>query len=147
MQDKSAKTTEGVFFITGKDFANAGVASCELKSILEKMGVDRGIVRRASIAAFEAEMNVVIYTPAGMMRYKVTPDYIKIVVEDVGPGIENIDLAMTEGYSTASDDIRSMGFGSGMGLPNIKRNTDELNILSIPGIGTTLEMIINIKKE
>ncbi len=147
MQDKSAKTAEGVFFITGKDFANAGVASCELKSILEKMGVDRGIVRRASIAAFEAEMNVVIYTPAGMMRYKITPDYTKIVVEDVGPGIENIDLAMTEGYSTASDDIRSMGFGSGMGLPNIKRNTDELNILSIPGIGTTLEIVINIKKE
>jgi len=147
MQDKPTKTAEGVFFITGKDFANAGVASCELKSILEKMGVDRGIVRRAAISVFEAEMNVVIYTPAGMMRYKVTPDYIKIVVEDVGPGIENIDLAMTEGYSTASDDIRSMGFGSGMGLPNIKRNTDELSILSIPGIGTTLEMVINIKKE
>ncbi len=111
------------------------------------MSVQPDIIRRAAIAAFEAEMNVVIYTPAGMMRYKITPDYIKIAVEDVGPGIENIDLAMTEGYSTAPDDIRELGFGSGMGLPNIKKNTDELNILSIPGIGTTLEMVINIKKE
>lgn len=147
MQDKPPKIAGGVFFITGKDFANAGVASCELKSILEKMGVDHGLVRRAAIAAFEAEMNVAIYTPAGMMRYKITPDYIKIVVEDVGPGIENLDLAMTEGYSTAPDYIRELGFGSGMGLPNIKKNTDELKILSIPGIETTLEMVINIKKE
>lgn len=147
MPDKQAKTAEGVFFITGKDFANAGAAACELKTILEKIGIDHGIVRRASIAAFEAEINVIIYTPAGMMRYQITPDQIKIVVEDVGPGIEDLDLAMTEGYSTAPDYVRELGFGSGMGLPNIKKNTDDLKISSIPGIGTTLELIINIKKE
>ncbi|MEW6001093.1 MAG: ATP-binding protein [Nitrospirota bacterium] len=140
------KTTEGVFFLTGKDFANAGVASSELKAMLEKMGIDHDIVRRAAIASFEAEMNVIIYTPAGMMRYEITPDYLKVVFEDMGPGIEDVELAMTEGYSTASDEIREMGFGSGMGLPNIKKNTDELKIASIPGIGTTLEFVIKMKE-
>lgn len=140
------KTVEGVFFLRGKDFANAGTASTELKAILEKMDINHSLVRRAAIAAFEAEMNAIIYTPAGMMRYKITPDYINVVVEDIGPGIEDIELAMTEGYSTAPDYIREMGFGSGMGLPNIKKNTDELKVLSTPGIGTTLEFVINIKK-
>lgn len=139
------KTVEGVFFLRGKDFANAGTASTELKAILEKMDINHGLVRRAAIAAFEAEMNVIIYTPAGMMRYKITPAYINVVVEDIGPGIEDIELAMTEGYSTAPDYIREMGFGSGMGLPNIKKNTDELKVLSTPGIGTILEFVINIK--
>lgn len=138
---------EGVFFIKGKDFANAGVAACKIKAILEAMHINHGFVRKAAIAAFEAEMNVVIYTPAGMMRYKITPDYIKVVVEDMGPGIEDIELAMTEGYSTAPDYIREMGFGSGMGLPNIKKNTDELKISSKAAIGTTLEFVINIKKD
>ncbi|MBI5188429.1 MAG: anti-sigma regulatory factor [Nitrospirae bacterium] len=141
------KTIEGVFFLTGKDFANVGVASSELKAILEKMGIDHDIVRRAAIASFEAEMNVIIYTPAGMMRYKITPDHIKVIVEDIGPGIEDIELAMTEGYSTAPDYIREMGFGSGMGLPNIKKNTNELKISSKLGAGTTREFVINIKKE
>lgn len=141
------KTVEGVFFLRGKDFANAGTASTELKAILEKMDINRGLVRRAAIAAFEAEMNVIIYTPAGMMRYKITPDHIKIIVEDVGPGIEDIELAMTEGYSTAPEYIREMGWGAGMGLPNIKKNTDELKITSTLGEGTTLEFIISIKEE
>ncbi len=137
---------EGIFFLTGKDFANAGVASTKLKAILEKVGVNHGIIRRAAIAAFEAEMNVIIYTPAGMMRYKITPDHIKVIVEDIGPGIEDIELAMTEGYSTAPEYIREMGWGAGMGLPNIKKNTDELKITSTPGEGTTLEFIIHIKR-
>ncbi len=147
MQNKCEKTAEGVFFLTGKDFSNAGVASSELKAILEKMGINHGIIRRAAIAAFEAEMNVIIYTPAGMMRYSITPDYLKIVVEDMGPGIEDIALAMTEGYSTAPHYIREMGFGSGMGLPNIKKNADEMKLSSTPGAGTTLEFIIKIKRE
>jgi len=146
MQNRYEKTAEGVFFITGKDFKNAGAASSKLKAILENMGINHGIVRRAAIAVFEAEMNVIIYTPAGMMRYKVTPDYLKVVVEDMGPGIEDIELAMTEGYSTAPGYIREMGFGSGMGLPYIKKNTDEMKITSTPGVGTTLEFVINIKK-
>lgn len=138
---------EGVLFLKGKDFANAGFAASELKALLEKMAINHGIVRRAAIAAFEAEMNVIIYTPGGMMRYKITPDYLKILVEDIGPGIDDIELAMKEGYSTASEYIREMGFGSGMGLPNIKKNTDELKISSIPGAGTTIEFVINIKSK
>lgn len=141
------KIVEGVFFLTGKDFSNAGAASTELKAILGKMGIDHSIVRRVAIAAFEAEINVIVYATAGMMRYEIAQDHIKIVVKDVGPCIEDLELAMTEGYSTAPDYIREMGFGSGMGLPNIKKNTDELKISSEPGIGTTLKYIINIKKE
>jgi serine/threonine-protein kinase RsbT len=137
---------EGVFFLKGKDFDNAGAASSEIKAVLEQMGVDRSIIRRAAIASFEAEMNVIIYTPAGILRYKIAPDYINIVFDDVGPGIEDIDLVMKEGYSTAPDSIRDMGFGSGMGLPNIKKNADELKISSQPGVGTNLEFIIHIKK-
>lgn len=146
MQNKET-TMEGVFFLTGKDFSNAGSASCELKTILEKMQIEQGIIRRAAIAAFEAEMNIIIYTPAGMMKYSITPDYVKVVFQDMGHGIEDIELAMTEGYSTAPDYIREMGFGSGMGLPNIKKNTDEMKISSSPGAGTTLEFIIKLRRE
>lgn len=141
------KTAEGLFFLTGKDFSKAGAASSELKAILEKMGINHGIIRRAAIAAFEAEMNVIIYTPTGMMKYYVTSETIRIVVKDMGPGIENIDLAMKEGYSTAPDYIREMGWGAGMGLPNIKKNTDKLDIDSVVGGGTTLEFIIYLNKD
>jgi anti-sigma regulatory factor (Ser/Thr protein kinase) len=131
---------EGSFFLTGKDFANAGTASSSLKEVLENMGVHPDIVRRAAIAAFEAEMNVIIYAVAGMMRYSITPEVIKIVLQDMGPGIEDVELAMTEGYSTAPDYIREMGFGSGMGLPNIRKNADHLDIETVVGEGTTLEI-------
>ena len=133
---------EGVFFLTGKDFTNAGAASSSLKGILEGMGIKPEIVRRACIAAFEAEMNLIIYAVAGMMNYFITPEMIRVVVQDMGCGIENIELAMTEGYSTAPDYIREMGFGSGMGLPNIKKNADKLTVNSEVGEGTTLEFII-----
>jgi anti-sigma regulatory factor (Ser/Thr protein kinase) len=140
------KSTEGVFFLTGKNFTNAGSASSSLKEILENMKSQPDIIRRAAIAAFEAEMNLIIYAVAGMMRYYITTEMIKVVVQDMGPGIEDIELAMTEGYSTASDDIREMGFGSGMGLPNIKKNTDKFSINSVVGEGTTLEFIIYFNK-
>ena len=140
------KNTEGVFFLTGKDFAKAGVASSNLKAILESMGVPPDIIRRAAIAAFEAEVNVIIYAVAGMMHYSITQETIKIIVQDMGPGIPDIALAMTEGYSTAPDYIRELGFGSGMGLPNIKKNTDKLTVNSVVGEGTTLEFIINLNK-
>ncbi len=139
-------TTEGAFFLTGRDFANAGTASSELKGILESLHVQPDIVRRAAIAAFEAEMNLIIYAVAGMMNYSITPEKIKVIVSDMGPGIENIELAMTEGYSTAPDYIREMGFGSGMGLPNIKKNADVLRINSVVGEGTTLEFSIYLNK-
>lgn len=137
-------SAEGVFFLTGKDFKNAGAASSSLKGILEEMGIPPAIIRRVSIAAFEAEMNTIIYAVAGMMSYSITTEMIKIRVQDMGPGIENIELAMTEGYSTAPDYIREMGFGSGMGLPNIKRNADVLTVNSLTGEGTTVEFTINL---
>ncbi len=136
---------DGCFFLTGKDFTNAGAASSSLKGVLEEMNIPAPVIRRAAIAAFEAEMNLIIYAVAGMMKYYITDDTIKVVLEDMGPGIENIELAMTEGYSTAPDYIREMGFGSGMGLPNIKKNADGLNIRSVVGAGTTLEFIIYLK--
>ncbi|MBI5633088.1 MAG: ATP-binding protein [Nitrospirae bacterium] len=136
---------DGIFFLTGKDFNNAGTASSNLKAVLERMGIAQDIIRRTAIAAFEAEMNVVIYAVAGMMKYRVTDTEISVTVQDMGQGIPNIDLAMTEGYSTAPDHIRAMGFGSGMGLPNIKKNTDNLSVNSIVGEGTTLEFVIQIK--
>ena len=135
---------DGIFFLTGKDFTNAGTASSSLKSVLEEMGIAQDIIRRTAIAAFEAEMNVVIYAVAGMMKYRITDTEVSVIVQDMGQGIPNIDLAMTEGYSTAPDHIRAMGFGSGMGLPNIKKNTDSLSVNSIVGEGTTLEFVIKI---
>lgn len=137
---------EGCFFLTGKDFTNAGAASSSLKGVLEGLNIPAPVVRRAAIASFEAEMNLIIYAVAGMMRYSITPDAIRVVLEDMGPGIEDISLAMTEGYSTAPDYIREMGFGSGMGLPNIKKNADELKLTSVVGEGTTLEFIIYLDR-
>ncbi|NJD55822.1 MAG: anti-sigma regulatory factor [Nitrospirae bacterium] len=138
-------TEEGVFFLTGKDFTNAGAASSSLKGILERRGVPPDIIRRMAIAAFEAELNVIIYAVAGMMKYRVTDTEIFVTVQDMGQGIPDIELAMTEGYSTATDHIREMGFGSGMGLPNIKKSTDNLAINSVMGEGTTLEFFIRIR--
>jgi len=136
---------DGIFFLTGKDFTHAGAASSSLKSVLEELGVGQDIVRRTAIAAFEAEMNVVIYAVAGMMKYRITDNEVSVIVQDMGQGIPNIELAMTEGYSTAPDHIRAMGFGSGMGLPNIRKNTDSLSVNSNVGEGTTLEFMIRIK--
>jgi anti-sigma regulatory factor (Ser/Thr protein kinase) len=136
--------SEGVFFLTGKDFTNAGAASSKLKGILEEIGIPPAIIRRVSIAAFEAEMNTIIYSVAGMMSYSITPEMIKIRVQDMGPGITDIELAMKEGYSTAPDYIREMGFGSGMGLPNIKKNADFLTVNSLAGEGTTVEFTITL---
>jgi len=138
------ENAEGVFFLTGKDFKNAGAASSSLKGILESRGVPPPIIRRVAIAAFEAEMNVIIYAVAGMMNYTISPEIIKIRIQDMGPGIPSIEQAMKEGYSTAPDYIREMGFGSGMGLPNIKRNSDTLTVNSVVGEGTTVEFTMNI---
>jgi anti-sigma regulatory factor (Ser/Thr protein kinase) len=137
---------EGCFFLTGKDFTNAGAASSSLKGVLEGLSIPAPIIRRAAIAAFEAEMNLIIYAVAGMMKYSITQDMIRVVLEDMGPGIADIPLAMTEGFSTAPDYIREMGFGSGMGLPNIKKNADELKLTSVEGEGTTLEFIIYLNR-
>ena len=137
------ETIEGSFQLVGGNFANAGEASSQLKNALAELGVDEGIIRRAAIATFEAEMNVIIYAAAGWLRYYISPDRVRIRIEDMGPGIEDIELAMQEGYSTAPDWVREMGWGAGMGLPNMKKNSDEFKIDSVVGEGTTVEMTIN----
>ncbi len=138
-------TIEGSLHIVGGDFSRAGEASTELKRILHEKGIDDALVRRAAIATFEAEMNIIIYATAGILRYTITPEEIRVIAEDMGPGIEDIELAMQEGYSTAPDWVREMGWGAGMGLPNMKKNSDIFRIDSTVGEGTTVEMIIRIK--
>ncbi|MCL5238129.1 MAG: anti-sigma regulatory factor [Nitrospirae bacterium] len=133
---------EGCFQLMGGAFANAGTASSELKIVLTNLGVPQDITRRAAIAAFEAEMNVIIHAIAGTLHYEITPERIHIDITDMGPGIEDIELAMREGYSTAPDWVREMGWGAGMGLPNIRKNADTFKIDSVPGEGTTLEIDI-----
>ncbi len=136
------ETIEGSYQLIGGNFASAGEASTQLKVQLTELGVHEGIVRRAAIATFEAEMNVIIYAAAARLHYVITPRNITIRIEDMGPGIENIEQAMTEGYSTAPDWVRELGWGAGMGLPNMKKNSDEFKIDSVVGEGTTVEMII-----
>ncbi len=142
MKMKIDKNYEGSFHIVGGDFSRAGEASTELKTILLSVGIEDEIVRRVAIATFEAEMNIIIYAPAGILRYSISPEEIRIIAEDMGPGIEDIELAMQEGYSTAPDWVREMGWGAGMGLPNMKKNADVFRIDSVVGEGTTVEMII-----
>jgi anti-sigma regulatory factor (Ser/Thr protein kinase) len=124
------------FDIEGGDFSRAGTAASRVKQILKEIGLDNQFVKRAVIIAYEAEINVVSYASRGQMTLAVSPSRIQLIVEDVGPGIADIELAMQEGYSTAADWVREMGFGAGMGLPNIKRNSDSLKIESEVGSGT-----------
>ncbi len=129
------------FEVAGMDFANAGNASSQIKRILQQIGVDSGIVRRVAVASYEAEMNCVIHAGGGKITLNAGADSVEIIVEDKGPGIHDIDQAMLPGFSTASDEIREMGFGAGMGLPNMKSCSDVLEIKSEPGVGTTVKMV------
>jgi anti-sigma regulatory factor (Ser/Thr protein kinase) len=137
------ETIEESFQLIGGNFAQAGEASTRLKLTLSELGVDEKIIRRITIATFEAEMNVIIYAAAGRLHYYITPDSITIKIDDMGPGIENIELAMQEGYSTAPDWVRELGWGAGMGLPNMKKNSDIFKIDSVVGEGTSVEMVVN----
>jgi anti-sigma regulatory factor (Ser/Thr protein kinase) len=139
------QTIEGSFQLIGGNFSKAGESSIQLKQKLSELGLNADIVRKAAIVTFEAEMNVIIYAAAGWLRYYITPDQLKIIVEDMGPGIEDIDLAIQDGYSTAPEWVREMGWGAGMGLPNMKKNSDVFKIDSVVGEGTTVEMTIYIK--
>ena len=133
------------FEIRGRNFSKAGSVSIDIKETLRELGIDPAIVRRAAIAAYEAEMNVVMYADKGEMVLRLNPMLIRITIEDEGPGIENIEIAMQEGYSTATDEIREMGFGAGMGLPNIKKNADVFELKSQVGKGTSYNIIIYLK--
>jgi anti-sigma regulatory factor (Ser/Thr protein kinase) len=135
------------FKIKGGDFASAGRTSTSIKEILKEIGIDPAIIIRASIAVYEAEMNVVMYAKKGMVTLNLTPEKLHLRLEDEGQGIADIDKAMTEGFSTATHEMREMGFGAGMGLPNIKKNADKFEIVSVPGKGTTLDIIFCLNKK
>ena len=124
--------------IKGGDFVNAGHASSSLKKVLKQLNVDSGRIKRLVIALYEAEVNVVAHAYSGTIQVQIYPGEVEIRIEDEGPGIEDIEQAMQEGYSTASPEVREMGFGAGMGLPNIKRNSDSFHLESTPGKGTKL---------
>jgi anti-sigma regulatory factor (Ser/Thr protein kinase) len=135
------------FEIKGGDFGKAGCVSLEIKEILRDLGIDSAIVRRAAIAAYEAEMNVVMYAESGKVVLRLNPKVIRITLEDQGPGIHDIEMAMQEGYTTATDQMREMGFGAGMGLPNIKKNADRFELKSKVGKGTSYNIIIHLNPE
>lgn len=132
------------FDIDGGNFTSAGEASVRIKKLLRDMSFPSDVIRRVSVAMYEGEINMVIHANGGTADVNVTPDKIEIILADNGPGIKNIELAMQEGYSTAPDNIRSLGFGAGMGLPNMKRYTDEMRIESEVGRGTTIYMTVNV---
>lgn len=132
------------FAVEGGNFIKAGSASSQLKKILKQLNVDSKITKRAVVALYEAEVNIVAHAYSGKVFIQIDTDRISMKLLDKGPGIPDIELAMQKGYSTASSAVREMGFGAGMGLPNMKNNTDELRISSEVGKGTLVEMTINL---
>lgn len=132
------------FNVDGNNFISAGEASVSVKKLLRQVGIAPDIIKRVSIAMYEGEINMVIHANGGTADVFVYPDKITIVLEDVGPGIPDIDQAMQEGFSTAQDNVRSLGFGAGMGLPNMKKYTDMMKIESEVGKGTKITMDVNI---
>ncbi len=132
------------FDVSGNDFTSAGQASVQVKKNLRQLGFDAEIIRRVSIAMYEGEINMVIHAGGGCAEVIVNEEYIDIILRDSGPGIADIEKAMQAGYSTASDSIRSLGFGAGMGLPNMKKNTDSMEITSTLGVGTCISMRVNL---
>jgi len=125
------------------DFVNAGAASSAIKKTLKQLNISPSIVKRVVVALYEAEVNAIAHAYGGTIYADIEPDKITLKVVDTGPGIPDIDWAMQEGHSTASPEVRNMGFGAGMGLPNIQKNVDKLNVQSTVGVGTTVEMEVN----
>ncbi len=132
------------FDVDGDDFTCAGQASVQVKKNLRRLGLPPELIRRVSIAMYEGEINMVIHAGGGQAEVRVEPDAIEIILEDHGPGIADIEQAMQAGFSTAPDSIRSLGFGAGMGLPNMKRYTDHMQIESTVGVGTRITMRVNL---
>jgi len=134
------------FTIPSMDFSAAGKASTEAKRFLSRLGLDQGLVKRIAIAMYEGEMNMAIHGGGGEATLDISPERIELLLEDRGPGIADVELAMTEGYSTASEEVRSMGFGAGMGMPNMKRNADSMNVDSKPKEGTRILLVFDLAK-
>ncbi|MEG1794309.1 MAG: ATP-binding protein [Rikenellaceae bacterium] len=128
--------------VEGGDFTRAGYASSQIKKILKQLSVDPSVIKRVVVALYEAEVNIVAHAYRGVIYADINSDGINLRLEDEGPGIPDINKAMTKGYSTASAEVREMGFGAGMGLPNISENADSFNIESVVNKGTTLRIMI-----
>jgi serine/threonine-protein kinase RsbT len=133
---------EGIFYVQGRDFVDAGVVSSEIKRTLKEKGIDESIIRRIAVITFEAEVNMISYADQGTIQLFIEPNAITIEAVDIGQGIVDIEQALVEGYSTADDSIREMGFGAGMGLANIKKYSDVFELTSEPGSGTHLTSIV-----
>ena len=132
------------FKIKARDFSHGGSGSIRIQGILKKIGFDFDIIRRVSICSYESEMNVVMHGGNGALSVEVSPENIILHINDDGKGIEDIELALQEGYSTSTEEDREMGFGAGMGLPNIKRHSDSLDISSQKGTGTSLKITFKV---
>ncbi len=132
------------YTIPGDDFTRAGEASSSVKNKLKKMGLDSNTIRKVSIAMYEGEINMVIHADGGTITVEISSEKIRMILADTGPGITDIDKAMENGYSTAPEEVRSLGFGAGMGLPNMKKYTDYMNIDSTVGVGTTVTMDVRL---
>ena len=140
--------TDGLVFrfaVEGDNFTSAGQASVQVKKNLRQLGFDSELIRRVSIAMYEGEITMVIHAGGGSAEVRVYEDCIEIILDDKGPGIKDIEQAMQAGFSTASDTVRSLGFGAGMGLPNMEKNSDSMQIYSTVGVGTKIVMKFNIK--
>ena len=131
--------------VSADDFTRAGAASGDVKRTLKQLGVSPATTRNVAVAMYEGEINMVIHAGGGEIDVEITEDAIRMVLADHGPGIENVELAMKEGYSTAPDNIRCLGFGAGMGLPNIKKYSDEFRLDTELGVGTTLYLTVYMK--
>ncbi len=136
---------EQVFPVTAGDYATAGQASATIKRKLKQLGIDANVLRRVSVASYEVELNLVIHSMGGTLTLQVDPERVTLISRDVGPGIPDIAKAMTEGYSTANEEALTLGFGAGMGLPNMKRNASTFDIQSQVGVGTSITMSFNLK--
>ncbi len=132
------------YTVSPEDFTRAGEASSDLKNMLKQLGVAPNIVRKVSIAMYEGEINMVIHANGGTITVYISTSEVKMILKDSGPGIPDIEKAMQAGYSTAPDNIRSLGFGAGMGLPNMKKYSDDMQIETELGVGTTVTMIVNL---
>ncbi|MFT9493603.1 ATP-binding protein [Anaerosolibacter sp.] len=147
MENKiSSESLKLEFEVAKEDFSRAGEASSNIKKVLRQLGIDAQIIRRVAIATYEAEINIVIHSEGGKITLYIYPEFIQITAADKGPGIESIELAMKEGFSTASNRVRELGFGAGMGLPNMKRCCDTFTIESERGKSTVVTMLINMNK-
>ena len=139
-------TLADTYEVKAQDYTTAGDASAAIKRKLKQLGVDSGVLRRIAVAGYEAELNLIIHSLGGKLKLTMTPSEIELISSDGGPGIPDIEQALKEGFSTASEEARNLGFGAGMGLPNMKRNADDFHIESEVGKGTLIRMRFHLDK-